>query len=480
MSLKQSMTGKKNIAGKLITLIQLVVSVICIALIWNSGLAPVKYLVPLIIVLLILFMITHALQYLKNNVSRYLGQIISLLMTIILAVGSVALLKTDDVLKAVGGATYKTDNMVVVVKKDDKADNIMDAENYRFGYQTVVDQKNTKKMVKDVEKVIGRDLKAETYESLTDEANGLLNGNIDAAIFNEGYISLIDESVEGFSDQVKILYQYGIKTEIKEEKQASVDEPFNVFISGIDVAGPITTNSRSDVNIIMTVNPQTKKILLTTTPRDYYVTIPEVSGEKRDKLTHAGIYGVDRSMTTLENLYGIDISYYARINFTSLVKIVDALGGVDVDSDYEFTTLHGNYKINKGMNHLNGEQALGFARERYSFEDGDNQRGRDQEKVLTAIIHKAMTPAILKNANELIAGVSDSVQTNMTSEEMSKFIQMQLDDPSSWNVESQAVSGKGDSQSCYSSGSQLLYVMWPDETAVQNAADQIKKLQEEK
>ena len=480
MSLKQSMTGKKNIAGKLITLIQLVVSVICIALIWNSGLAPVKYLVPLIIVLLILFVITHALQYLKNNVSRYLGQIISLLMTIILAVGSVALLKTDDVLKAVGGATYKTDNMVVVVKKDDKADNIMDAENYRFGYQTVVDQKNTKKMVKDVEKVIGRDLKAETYESLTDEANGLLNGNIDAAIFNEGYISLIDESVEGFSDQVKILYQYGIKTEIKEEKQASVDEPFNVFISGIDVAGPITTNSRSDVNIIMTVNPQTRKILLSTTPRDYYVTIPEVSGEKRDKLTHAGIYGVDRSMTTLENLYGIDISYYARINFTSLVKIVDALGGVDVDSDYEFTTLHGNYKINKGMNHLNGEQALGFARERYSFEDGDNQRGRDQEKVLTAIIHKAMTPAILKDANELIAGVSDSVQTNMTSEEMSKFIQMQLDDPSSWNVESQAVSGKGDSQSCYSSGSQLLYVMWPDETAVQNAADQIKKLQEEK
>lgn len=293
-------------------------------------------------------------------------------------------------------------------------------------------------------------------------------------------MSMIDESVEGFSEKVKILYQYGVKTEVKKEKNVDVTEPFNVYISGIDVDGPITTNSRSDVNLIMTVNPQTKKILLTTTPRDYYVTIPEVSGEKRDKLTHAGIYGVDRSMATLENLYGIDISYYARINFTSLVKIVDALGGVDVDSDYEFTTLHGNYKINKGMNHLNGEQALGFARERYSFEDGDNQRGRDQEKVLTAIIHKATTPAILKNANELIAGVSDSVQTNMTSEEMSKFIQLQLDDPSSWNVESQAVSGKGDSQSCYSSGSQLLYVMWPDETAVQNAADQIKKLQEEK
>jgi len=260
-------------------------------------------------------------------------------------------------------------------------------------------------------------------------------------------MSMIDDSIEGFSDQVKILYQYGIKTEIKQEKQADVSEPFNVFISGIDVAGPITTNSRSDVNIIMTVNPQTRKILLTTTPRDYYVTIPNVSGEQRDKLTHAGIYGVDASMATLENLYGINIDYYARVNFTSLVKIVDALGGVDVNSDYEFTTLHGNYHIQKGMNHMDGDMALGFARERYSFEDGDNQRGKDQEIVLTAIIKKACSPAILKNANELVAGVSDSVQTNMTSEEISKFINQQVADPTEWNVESQAVSGRGDTQS---------------------------------
>lgn len=471
---------RKNMIGKLITLIQLLVSVICIVTVAGSGMLPKKYLIFLIGALAVLFGATHILQYPKNKVLRYTGMIISLLMTVILAVISMGMMKTDDVLKKVGGATYKTDNMVVVVKKGDSAKNIEDAEDYRFGYQTAVDKKNTDKMLEKIESEVGKNVKSEEYSSLTDEAQALLDGKVDAAVFNEGYMSMIDESIDGFSEKVKILYQYGVKTQVKKENKADVTEPFNIYISGIDVDGPITTNSRSDVNLIMTVNPQTKKILLTTTPRDYYVTIPEVSGEKRDKLTHAGIYGVDRSMATLENLYGIEISYYARINFTSLVKIVDALGGVDVDSDYEFTTLHGNYKINKGMNHLNGEQALGFARERYSFEDGDNQRGRDQEKVLTAIIHKATTPAILKNANELIAGVSDSVQTNMTSEEMSKFIQLQLDDPSSWNVESQAVSGKGDSQSCYSSGSQLLYVMWPDETAVQNAADQIKKLQEEK
>ena len=182
-------------------------------------------------------------------------------------------------------------------------------------------------------------------------------------------------------------------------------------------------------------------------------------------------------MATLENLYGINIDYYVRMNFTSLVKIVDALGGVDVNSDYEFTTLHNKYKIEKGMNHLDGDKALAFARERYSFEDGDNQRGKDQEIVLTAIIKKACSPAILKNANELLAGVSDTFQTNMTSDEISKFINNQIADPTEWSIESQAVSGTGDTQTCFSSGSQLLYVMWPDETAVQNAAKKIKAVE---
>lgn len=279
---------RKNLIGKLITLIQLLVSVICIVTVAGSGMLPKKYLIVLIGTLAVLFGATHILQYPKNKVVRYTGMIISLLMTVILAAISMGMMKTDDVLKKVGGATYKTDNMVVVVKKGDSAKSIEDAGDYRFGYQTAVDQKNTDKMIRDIEKKVGKDVKTEEYESLTDEANALLNGNVDAAVFNEGYMSMIDESVEGFLEKVKILYQYGIKTKLKEEKKADVQEPFNVFISGIDVAGPITTNSRSDVNIIMTVNPNTKQILLTTTPRDYYVTIPGVSGDARDKLTHAG------------------------------------------------------------------------------------------------------------------------------------------------------------------------------------------------
>lgn len=461
-----------HMAGKLITLIQLILAVGLIAVIWNSGLVPMKYLVAIIVVLLILFGVTFGLQYVKNKI-YIVGIILSIILSILQAIGIVYMLKADKLMADVGGANYKTDNMIVVVKKDNPASNLMDASMYRFGTQTAVDQENTQTMLDNINKALGREVKVEQYGTVQELANALLEGRVDAAVYNQALDGLITDSIEDYSDKVRVLYHYGIETELEQET-TDVGEPFNVYISGIDVDGPIATNSRSDVNIIMTVNPNTKKILLTTTPRDYYVQIPDISGEQRDKLTHAGIYGVDASMKTLEQLYGIDISYYARVNFSSLVKIVDTLGGVDVDSDFEFTA--GGYQFKQGMNHLDGKQALAFSRERYSFEDGDNQRGKDQEKVLTAILNKAMSPAILSNASALIADVSDSVQTNMTQEEMAKFIKMQLNDGASWTIESQSATGNGDTQACYSSGDQPLYVMWPDEAVVQSISAKMNEI----
>ena len=461
-----------HMAGKLITLIQLILAVGLIAVIWNSGLVPTKYLVAIIIVLLILFGVTFGLQYVKNKV-YIVGIVLSIILSILQAIGIVYMLKADKLMADVGGANYKTDNMIVVVKKDNPASNLMDASMYRFGTQTAVDQENTQTMLDNINKALGREVKVEQYGTVQELANALLEGRVDAAVYNQALDGLITDSIEDYSDKVRVLYHYGIETELEQET-ADVEEPFNVYISGIDVDGPIATNSRSDVNIIMTVNPNTKKILLTTTPRDYYVQIPDISGEQRDKLTHAGICGVDASMRTLEQLYGIDISYYARVNFSSLVKIVDTLGGVDVDSDFDFDAQ--GYHFQKGMNHLDGKQALAFSRERYSFEEGDNQRGKDQEKVLTAILNKAMSPAILSNASALIADVSDSVQTNMTQEEMAKFIKMQLNDGASWTIESQAASGNGDTQACYSSGDQPLYVMWPDEAVVQSISAKMNEI----
>lgn len=452
----------KNMAGKLITILQLILSVGLLILVWNSGMVPGLYLALLGGGLLLLFAVTFCLQYVKSKV-KFAGMVISILISIGLAVGIVYFLRIQQTMADVGGATYKTDNMIVVVKASDPAESILDAANYRFGYQTSVDQENNDKMLDDVQTVAGRELKLSEYDTVTDLANGLLSGQIEAAIYNEAFDGIIEESIEDYKDQVKILYQYGIETEIQQE-DTNVEAPFNVYISGIDVSGPITTNSRSDVNIIMTVNPNTKKILLTTTPRDYYVTIPNISGEQRDKLTHAGIYGVDASMATLEQLYCIDISYYARVNFTSLITIVDALGGVDVNSEYAFSA--GGYDFVQGTNHLDGKAALAFSRERYSFESGDNQRGKNQEAVLTAILQKAMSPAILTSANQILSQVSDCVETNMTQDEMAKFINMQLSDGAGWTIVSTAATGTGDNQACFSSGSQLLYVMWPDEAIV--------------
>lgn len=463
---------KKNLIGQTLVLIQLFISFAFAVMLIETQLFPSKYLTVVIVVLLLFILVCEAFQFAGKKL-RFIGMIISVLISIILVIGSMYVEKAKDLMDNIGGATYKTDNMIVVVKADDVAENIIDAADYRFGIQTTLDQENNAMMLEDIEATVEKQIKTVEYETITEEAHALLDGRVRAAVYNEAFTSIIEESIEDYSDKVKIIHQYGIKTEIEVE-EVDVEKPFNVFISGIDVAGPITTNSRSDVNIIMTVNPKTHQIVLTTTPRDYYVQIPNISGDQKDKLTHAGIYGVDASMNTLEKLYNINISYYARVNFTSLITIVDALGGVDVYSEYAFSS--GGYSFVQGINHMNGEQALAFSRERYSFEAGDNQRGKNQEAVIEGILEKAMSPAILTNASQIIAGVADSVETNMTREEMAKFINMQLESGASWYIESQAATGTGDTQTCYSSGSELLYVMHPDMNSVGSIQNKISQV----
>lgn len=453
-----------HIIGKMLAMIEFITSVIFYTLLWNLGVVPNTTLIIIGVAILFLFGICTGLQYTKKN-TYLVGCVLSICFSILFMFASYYIRQMDTAMGKVGGATYKTDNMVVVVRKEDKAETIYDAKDYQFGFQSQLDKENTKLMINKVNHYLEEEIQLTEYQSLEELAQALLSGKVDAAIYNEAFNGMLGDTIEDYESKIRVLYQYGIDTQL-EVKETTVQEPFHVYISGIDVYGPITTNSRSDVNIIMTVNPDTKQILLTTTPRDYYVPIPGVSGGQKDKLTHAGIYGVDKSMKTLEAVYGIDISYYARVNFTSLVKIVDILGGIDVYSEYAFTSTHGKYKFQEGMNHMNGEQALGFSRERYSFQAGDNQRGKNQEAVVSAILKKVLSPAVLKNANSLIDSVSDSVETNMRKDEMTDLIRMQLEDGSSWDIQSVNAVGSGDKQACYSSGSQLLYVMHPNMESV--------------
>ena len=462
----------KHTLGKVLAVIQLLISVIFVGILFNSGLIPMKYLAAGAAVLFVLFALTFGLQFARSKVNL-IGVILSILISAALAFGTYYFMNMHKAISNLGGAEYKTDNMIVVVKKEDSAQSILDTENYIFGVQTAADRTNNEKMLTKLTTLIGQEPNVKEFTTIQEEAQALLDGRIEAAIYNEAFNSLIADDIEGYEDQIRILYQYGIDTKLEKVDQ-SVTEPFNVYISGIDVYGPISTNSRSDVNIIATVNPKTRQVLLTTTPRDYYVLLPGVSGNQRDKLTHAGIYGVDVSMATLEQLYNTDINYYARVNFTSLIEIVDTLGGIDVNSEYAFEAQ--GYSFQKGVNHLNGKQALAFSRERHSFASGDNQRGKNQEAVITAIINKMLDPSMLTKAMDIVKELDDCVETNVSMDQLSKLIQMQLNSGGSWSILTDNAIGTGDSNTCYSSGSQMLYVMNPNEVSVSSISSKINRI----
>ena len=250
-------------------------------------------------------------------------------------------------------------------------------------------------------------------------------------------------------------------------------EPFVVYLSGVDNRGELTENARSDVNILAVVNPVTKQAALINTPRDYYVDL--AGTESKDKLTHAGLYGVETSMATLGNLYGVDVDHYIRINFAGFISIIDAIGGVDVYSDQAFTSVGspGYYDpttFAEGWNHLDGKSALAFARERHAFKTGDIQRGINQMKVIDAMANKLKSPTLLMSFSKLMDAAADCFVTSFSQEQISALVRMQLGDLASWDIQSYTVTGSGaNSSKCYSAKGQSLYVMKPDENSVNEA-----------
>lgn len=465
--------------GKFLVLVQLLLTLVFLAFIWRLGMIPVKYVAGLGAILLVFAALLFTLQAISRG-KAIISKLVSVIMSAVLIFGSVYLYRTHAAVLDISGDTLATqvNSMLVAVRSDDPAEKVSDTSDYIYGVQHAEDGSDVDKAMEKVNKEAGTEVITAEYGTLNEQAGALLDGSVQAIVYNEGYGGILDEVYENFQSQVKIIAQYSIES-TEDEASAAIqgkaaevnvqDDTFSIYISGIDVYGPVSTKSRSDVNIIATVNPNTKQILLTNTPRDYYVTIPGVSGDSKDKLTHAGIYGVDKSMATLENLYGIEIPFYARVNFTSLITLVDAMGGVDVNSEYAFTT-NGDggavISVQQGLNHFNGKQALAFSRERYSLAGGDNQRGKNQMAVIQAMIQKMMTPEMLLKAPDLISQVSDSVETNMSMDQIQELIQSQLSTGGSWNIKSMAAEGTGDSQYCYSMPGTALYVMQPDQASV--------------
>ncbi len=337
------------------------------------------------------------------------------------------------------------------------------------------DQENVTALLDDVSKMKSVQLSKTPTSSYLTAYQSMMNGETQAMVFNGVFTNILESEDPDFSNKVRKLYTFKVTKQVETTVEQASGDSFNIYISGIDTYGPISSVSRSDVNIIMTVNRATHKILLTTTPRDSYVAIADGGQNQYDKLTHAGIYGVDASIHTLENLYGIDISNYVRLNFTSFLQLIDLVGGIDVYNDQEFTS--GEYHFPVGNVHLDAEKALIFVRERYSLANGDNDRGKNQEKVIAALIKKLSAPENLKNYQAILSGLEDSIQTDLSLETIMSLVNTQLESGTQFTVESQALTGSGRMDlPSYAMPSSQLYMMEIDQNSLTNVKSAIQSI----
>lgn len=463
---------KKSLIGNIVIGILLFISIFLIGTIIKMDFMPLKYLSIVILILGIIdFVFIWCIKKGKKIV-RIITMIISLIISIVLSFISFNILKTNSVLGNMN-LNYKTHNYSVLVLKDSGYSDISELDGEKLGYyDNKLDE--PKEILSKIEEKISID--SVLYNDLDETVDALMNKKVKMIVLEESYIKMLDEE-SNFSSMIKSIYEFKIKIEVKDvSKDTDVTaEPFNIYLSGIDTYGEVSSVSRSDVNIVITVNPKTHQVLLTSIPRDTYVQLSGTTGYK-DKLTHAGIYGVEKSISTIEELLDIEINYYFKVNFTSVIDIVNTLGGVNVYSEYSFTSMDG-YNYKKGYNYVNGEQALSFVRERKTFALGDIQRGKNQQAMIEALIRKCISPDIISKYSSLLDSVNGKFATNMPVSRLMNLVKMQLEGNYKWTVTSNYISGTDGSEYTYSYPTQKLYVMIPDDDSILNAKELIDKVE---
>ena len=475
------------IPGAVITIIVIMLSVVFMGLLAMTKMIPTIYMLIIGIVLAVLAAIIWLLVWHTRYMGRFIGgTIFAVILVAILGFGGFYINKTRNAISDISSVTTEVTQIAVYVKSDDAADSVEATKGYNYGILSSLDRENTDGAVEHLKSEFGTDVQTTEYAGLTELADGLLNGEVNAMLMNSAYLSVY-EDMDGYTDfgtKVKEVGTVDVETEIQAAAEETPVEPittanggkvYTIYLSGIDTRGEMTAKSRSDVNIIATVNTDTHEILLVSTPRDYYVPL-SISNGAPDKLTHAGIYGIDVCMDTLGMLYDIDINYYFRINFGGFVKVIDALGGITVDSDYDFDSKNIlGYHFNKGENYVNGEQALIFARERYAFQEGDRQRGKNQMAVIRGVVKKALSPEILTSYSSILSSLDGCFGTNITYEEIAQILQQQLSNGGDWTIVSYSVDGTGATEKPYSM-SQKAYVMVPDYNTVDKAKSLMEKV----
>lgn len=433
---------------------------------------PLKYLTILIAASAFFAIIFAFLTFKKfkksQKISRFL-KILTIIFEIVFTAAFVLIFfylnHTMNFMDSIRASEYQIENYSVLVKKDSKFGNI---EDLHYGTITTYDdgsESYTKALDELAEKIKYKQIEE---ENLSAAVKAIVNDETDSLLIKTSLIELATEVFDGFkSEDYRTLYTISIKTAIKNLEVSKIDvtrDSFNIYISGIDTYGDIATVARSDVNMIVTINPKTHKILLTSIPRDYYVQLHGTTGLK-DKLTHSGLYGIDMTIDTIEDLLGINIDYYIRVNFDSTIGLIDALGGVDVIPDITFSRpSNGRWcSYYEGVpNHLDGTCALRYARERKAYGAGDMHRIQNQQEVLTAIIDKlTSSKTLLTEYTKILSSLSGSLETNIPSGQIYALINEQLNSMPSWTIERISLNGTHIDAPTYTISTEYLYVFEP-------------------
>ena len=426
----------------------------------------------------------------KNTWKRTVGYCMSAVLILVSVIGSGYLLRARSTLDEVTDTGNVVAKLGVYVLADNTAEELSDTSDYQYGYLGTYSAERNEYAVEKINDEISASINAREEANIYELAEALYSGTDQAIILDEAFVSVLTDvetdteeteessvdtsKYQGFETDTKLLYEIEIIDEEDDsasEKDVTKDT-FVVYVSGSDTRNTKLTTSRSDVNILLEVNPSTHEILMLNTPRDYYVPNP-AGGGANDKLTHCGIYGIENSMEALSDLYGVDVDYYVQINFSGFENLIDAIGGITVESEYSFSSYiyGGTYHYTKGSNTLNGASALAFARERYEVPGGDETRGKHQMAVIQAVIDKmTSSTTMLSNYSDLMSSLEGMFVTSLSSSEISSLVKMQLNDNPSWNIHTFAVSGTGGKSTTYSNPSQKSYVMYPDEDMVSFAS----------
>jgi len=471
---------KKKVFKYLVYLLYFV-SIITLGFLFFLNVIPLMYYLGLVLVLFVFDILMTFFILGKGFKKRIFGTILSIIVIALLLFISIYSFQTLDFLNKISSQDYNTENYSLIVLKSSNYEKLKDLKGEDIGVISSDDEG-----IREAKKYLNKKLKVDYVEcdDLSHLVDEFLEEEVEAILIEDAEKMMLEEDNEKFLKSENIIYNFYIDIKINDKLSKEVDiskKPFNIYISGIDSYGKITSVSRSDVNMLVTVNPETNQILFTSIPRDYYVKLHGINTTYKDKLTHAGIHGIDISVKTVEDLLDTDINYYAKVNFTSLVSLVDELGGIEVDNDEAFRAYYiedkvVNYYFKKGKNKLNGKQALAYSRERKSLATGDIARTKHQQQVLEAIINKVLSKDIIVKYADILNAVEGKFITNIGTKNITKLVKNQIKNNPRWTIEKNTLEGISDYNYTYSYKGAKSYVMVPDNDSLEEAKEKINSI----